>query len=704
MGKIKMKKFIARSISAKLIILFLIVSLLPFSIIGIFSYSRSKASLEKAIDDNMTSVLNSRVGHVENFITVSLDVVTTASSLSLFQDNLYNISKGIDVEKSARLLEDAMDDWASNSHVFYRAKILNLKGDVIATTKKILDDMGVNRADTDYFREGLKAPYVSEPYISLDDNVPVIAYACPVYSPVRKTEVIGVLVIHQATEAKLNKGNDFSESLGLNQMTNNTEGMGTSGETYLVNENGLIITTSRFGNDFFLKRKVNSEMIQKLLTDASLKKYNDYRGIETVGKAEMIHGTKWTMLVEYDYNEAFAPVISLSNTLLIVSAFVFVFVLLFAYFIARYFTRPIIYLTDIAEKMALGDMEQDISVSIEDEIGDLANSFITLQKTMHEKTILAKEISEGNLLINAQPLSDKDTMGYSFQTMVEKLRSQLNNIGEGISVLASSSSEIMASVSQLASSSAETATSVSETTTTVEEVKQTAIISNNKARAVSDNAIRMTEISKEGIKAIANTLEGMNRIKHQMSAIAGMVVRLSEQSQTIGEITATVTELAEQSNLLSVNAAIEAAKAGEQGKGFTVVAQEIKVLASRSKDATAQVRNILHDVQKSISSTVMATEEGGKAVDEGMKLTGLSGDAIKMLTDSVIDASNAALQIAASSQQQLEGMDQVVTAMENIREASTQTVTSTQQSVDSVNELQKVGQKLDELMKQYKLR
>jgi methyl-accepting chemotaxis protein len=256
----------------------------------------------------------------------------------------------------------------------------------------------------------------------------------------------------------------------------------------------------------------------------------------------------------------------------------------------------------------------------------------------------------------------------------------------------------------LASSSAETATSVSETTTTVEEVKQTAIISNNKARAVSDNAIRMTEISKEGIKAIANTLEGMNRIKHQMSAIAGMVVRLSEQSQTIGEITATVTELAEQSNLLSVNAAIEAAKAGEQGKGFTVVAQEIKVLASRSKDATAQVRNILHDVQKSISSTVMATEEGGKAVDEGMKLTGLSGDAIKMLTDSVIDASNAALQIAASSQQQLEGMDQVVTAMENIREASTQTVTSTQQSVDSVNELQKVGQKLDELMKQYKLR
>ena len=230
---------------------------------------------------------------------------------------------------------------------------------------------------------------------------------------------------------------------------------------------------------------------------------------------------------------------------------------------------------------------------------------------------------------------------------------QLKDISEGINVLASSSSEIMASVTQLASSSAETATSVGETTTTVEEVKQTALISNHKAKMVSENAIRMAEISKDGNKAVGNTIEGMSRIKQQMNAIAGMVVRLSEQSQTIGEITATVSELAEQSNLLAVNAAIEAAKAGEQGKVFTVVAQEIKILANRSKEATGQVRNILRDVQKSISSAVMATEEGGKAVDEGLKLTNLSGEAIKSLSESIVEASDAAIQIAASSQQQL---------------------------------------------------
>lgn len=319
---------------------------------------------------------------------------------------------------------------------------------------------------------------------------------------------------------------------------------------------------------------------------------------------------------------------------------------------------------------------------------------------------IASEIASGDLSIQLNNDSRKDEVGIlnrAFYNMVTRLRQQLNDINDGINVLSSSSTEIMAAVSQLASSSAETATAVGETTTTVEEVKQTAMVSNNKARMVSDNAIKMAAISEEGNKAIANSIEGTNRIKSQMNAIAGMVVRLSEQSQTIGEITSTVNELAEQSNLLAVNAAIEAAKAGEQGRGFTVVAQEIKQLANRSKEATSEVKSILRDIQKSISSAVMATEEGTKAVEEGLKLTFISGETIKTLSDSVAEASNAAIQIAASSQQQLEGMDQMVLAMENIREASIQAVSSTQQSVESVNGLQKVGQKLDEMMKQYKL-
>ena len=111
---------------------------------------------------------------------------------------------------------------------------------------------------------------------------------------------------------------------------------------------------------------------------------------------------------------------------------------------------------------------------------------------------------------------------------------------------------------------------------------------------------------------------------------------LSEQSTAIGEITATVADIAEQSNLLAVNAAIEAAKAGEQGKGFAVVAQEVKSLAEQSKQATGQVRSILSDIQKGINTAVMLTERGSKASEAGVKQSAVAGESIQVLVEQVL--------------------------------------------------------------------
>src|SRR5207249_1896404 len=149
----------------------------------------------------------------------------------------------------------------------------------------------------------------------------------------------------------------------------------------------------------------------------------------------------------------------------------------------------------------------------------------------------------------------------------------------------------------------------------------------------------------------------------------------------------------EQSNLLAVNAAIEAAKAGEQGKGFAVVAQEVKSLAEQSKQATVQVRKLLNDIQKATSAAVMATEQGNKAVEAGVKQSTEAGGSIRLLAENLGQAAQAATQIAASSQQQLVGMDQVALAMENIRQASTQNVASTKQAEVSAENLHKLGQK-----------
>jgi methyl-accepting chemotaxis protein len=274
-------------------------------------------------------------------------------------------------------------------------------------------------------------------------------------------------------------------------------------------------------------------------------------------------------------------------------------------------------------------------------------------------------------------------------------------VSEVAETLGICAAELTASVTGMASGLAETATAVSQTTSTVEEVKQTAQVATEKAQHVSESAQQTAKISQNGRRSVQESIEAMQSIREQMQSIIESIVRLSAQGQTIGEIIATVNDLAEQSNLLAVNAAIEAAKAGEQGKGFAVVAQEVKSLAEQSKQATAQVRTILGDIQKATSAAVMATEQGSKAVEVGMKLSGQVGESIRALADSIEEAARAATQIAASAQQQLVGMDQVALAMQNIEQASVQNVASTKQTESAAQNLHDLGQTLKQLAEQY---
>jgi len=319
---------------------------------------------------------------------------------------------------------------------------------------------------------------------------------------------------------------------------------------------------------------------------------------------------------------------------------------------------------------------------------------------------IAGQVAGGDLTVSVPADNRADEVGdlmHAFRTMVEKLRQTTREINEGVGVLASSSSEILATTTQVASGAAETATAVSETTATVEEVKQTAQVASQKAKYVSESAQKVAQVSLTGRKAVEDAIAGMHRIQEQMESIAESIVRLSEQSQAIGEIIATVNDLAEQSNLLAVNAAIEATRAGEQGKGFAVVAQEVKSLAEQSKQATTQVRTILGDIQKATSAAVLATEQGNKAVEAGVKQTGETGESIRLLAESITEAAQAATQIAASSQQQMVGMDQVALAMENIKQASTQNVAGTKQAEVAAQGLHELGQRLKQLAAQYKV-
>ncbi|MHB8836962.1 MAG: methyl-accepting chemotaxis protein [Candidatus Methylomirabilia bacterium] len=328
-----------------------------------------------------------------------------------------------------------------------------------------------------------------------------------------------------------------------------------------------------------------------------------------------------------------------------------------------------------------------------------------IAKPLTAITGLASRIAAGDLSVSLADDRRRDEIGIlgrAFRLMVENLRRSTAEIREAVNLLGSTASEIMASTTQVATGTAETSTAIAETTTTVEEVRQAAQLSSQKAKNVADSAQRVSQVGQIGQKAVEEVVAGIEHIRTQMESIASTIVRLSEQTQSIGGIIAAVTDIADQSNLLAVNAAIEATRAGEQGKAFGVVAQEIKSLAEQSKQATLQVRSILSDVQRATSAAVMATEQGSKSVEAGVRQSAQAGEAITRLAESSQEAVQTATQIVASSQQQVVGMDQIGLAMENINKAGAQTAASTTQVETAARNLDEMGQKLKALVEQFK--
>jgi PAS domain S-box-containing protein len=267
--------------------------------------------------------------------------------------------------------------------------------------------------------------------------------------------------------------------------------------------------------------------------------------------------------------------------------------------------------------------------------------------------------------------------------------------------LASGVSQILVTSTQQAASASEASAAVRQTVATVDEVLQTAEQASSRARGVAEMAQKTVEIGRAGRRAVDDSTSGMEVVKEQVEALAESILALADQAQAIGEIVASVNDIAEQTNLLALNASIEAARAGEHGRGFAVVASEVKALADQSKKATAQVRQLLGEIQKATNAAVMATEDGTKSVMAAMKTVTQTGESIRSLAEALETSAQAAAQIVASASQQAMGVAQIHQAMKNIDAAATQAMQATKSTERVSADLNAAGMKLKSLLASY---
>ncbi len=253
-------------------------------------------------------------------------------------------------------------------------------------------------------------------------------------------------------------------------------------------------------------------------------------------------------------------------------------------------------------------------------------------------------------------------------------------INQSTEEIASSLAEIAATVEQQERTATQQASSVNETTTTMDELGASSRQVAEQAMASVSAAQQALELTQGGRKAVDNTLKGMEDLREKVSAIAQQIVLLSEQTGQIGNISALVSDLANQTNMLALNAAVEAVRAGEHGKGFAVVASEIRKLADQSRKSADKINVLVMDIQGSINSTVMVTEEGTKTVVFGVDTAQKTAQAFTGVAEAINDVVLNNQQISLNIKQQAIAIQQVVEAMNSINQGARETATSISQT------------------------
>jgi methyl-accepting chemotaxis protein len=260
-------------------------------------------------------------------------------------------------------------------------------------------------------------------------------------------------------------------------------------------------------------------------------------------------------------------------------------------------------------------------------------------------------------------------------------------IGTAVGQVQSSSAELQAAATQQATGAKEQATAMSEISTTINELLATSRQITESARRVALIADDTASAARSGDETVDQAHESITAIRRQVDLIVSHMLELGKKSQQIGTVVDIVSELAEQTNILAINATIEAAGAGEAGKRFAVVADEIRKLADRVGGSTKEIRTLIDDVRSAVNTTVMATETGSKAVDAGSKQFGQVTSSFKAIVGSVTTTTEAAREIELSIKQQMTAVEQVNVAITNIAQASRETEASTGQTQQTASQL-----------------
>ncbi len=324
---------------------------------------------------------------------------------------------------------------------------------------------------------------------------------------------------------------------------------------------------------------------------------------------------------------------------------------------------------------------------------------------INESSKILENLANGDLTVrmNGDYKGDYAVIKNSINSLADSFSSALSDVAEAVQATASASSEISSSTEQMAAGAQEQSAQTTEVAGAVEEMTKTIIETTRNSGQASDAAKNAGLIAKEGGKVVGETIDGMNRVAEVVQKSAEIVQVLGKRSDEIGEIVQVIDDIADQTNLLALNAAIEAARAGEQGRGFAVVADEVRKLAERTTKATKEIATMIRQIQSDTEGAVVSMQQGTEEVEKGKALAEKAGQSLKEIITGAQDVVDMSTQVAAASEEQSSAAEQISKNIESISSVTQQSAAGVQQIARAAEDLNRLTLNLQELVSRFKI-
>ncbi len=344
--------------------------------------------------------------------------------------------------------------------------------------------------------------------------------------------------------------------------------------------------------------------------------------------------------------------------------------------------RPIRRMTEVASEIAGGDL-----AAAEEALGGLA----------HEDE--RAEGSGGRV----RRMDEVIQLARSFARMLVSLRDGSSTLHRSAAILSEAVENLTSVTDQQSEAISRQAAALQETQVSAQGIRDTSLVASNRARMVMQVVDGANAVTRSGEAAIDQTLTALGEIQSRVGEIARQITELRERASQIGGITDTVKELADQSNMLALNAAIEAARSNEQGKGFGVVAQEIRGLADQSVQAASRVGDILEDIGQAVQVAVSITEDGSKRIEGGLAQVKASGANLSELSTMVNESAAAVREIATAVNQQTAGFAQILSAVNDLSRMMDDAVRGIDSTKTAIGTLKEVSEGIITVAQRYRL-